>query len=100
MQELERGDSGIRSMASVQSSLVMYPIEKYQSVNPTENIKDYPKASEGHNLDQLAELMVEGDFNKIAIVTDSKTVGVVTRRSLLRGIQGKSMDDLEPSKVS
>ncbi len=29
MQELERGDSGIRSMASVQSSLVMYPIYKY-----------------------------------------------------------------------
>ena len=26
MQELERGDSGIRSMASVQTSLVMYPI--------------------------------------------------------------------------
>ena len=25
MQELERGDSGIRSTASVQSSLVMYP---------------------------------------------------------------------------
>jgi glutaryl-CoA dehydrogenase len=29
MQELERGDSSIRSMASVQSSLVMYPIFKY-----------------------------------------------------------------------
>ncbi len=29
MQELERGDSGIRSTASVQSSLVMYPIFKY-----------------------------------------------------------------------
>ena len=29
MQELERGDSGIRSMASVQSSLVMYPIFKF-----------------------------------------------------------------------
>lgn len=29
MQELERGDSGIRSMASVQSSLVMYPIFTY-----------------------------------------------------------------------
>jgi len=26
MQELERGDSGIRSFASVQSALVMYPI--------------------------------------------------------------------------
>ena len=29
MQELERGDSAIRSMASVQSSLVMYPIFKF-----------------------------------------------------------------------
>ncbi|HRX28754.1 MAG TPA: acyl-CoA dehydrogenase family protein [Saprospiraceae bacterium] len=29
MQELERGDSGIRSMASVQGSLVMFPIFKY-----------------------------------------------------------------------
>jgi glutaryl-CoA dehydrogenase len=31
MQELERGDSGIRSFASVQSSLVMYPIDRYGS---------------------------------------------------------------------
>jgi len=31
MQELERGDSGIRSMASVQSSLVMYPIFRFGS---------------------------------------------------------------------
>ncbi len=29
MQEIEAGDSGIRSMASVQSSLVMYPIWKF-----------------------------------------------------------------------
>ena len=31
MQELERGDSGIRSMASVQGSLVMYPIYAFGS---------------------------------------------------------------------
>jgi glutaryl-CoA dehydrogenase len=31
MQELERGDSGVRSCASVQSSLVMYPIFTYGS---------------------------------------------------------------------
>src|SRR5258705_9652387 len=29
MQELERGDSGLRSFASVQGSLVMYPIYSY-----------------------------------------------------------------------
>ena len=31
MQELERGDSGVRSMASVQTSLVMFPIHAYGS---------------------------------------------------------------------
>jgi glutaryl-CoA dehydrogenase len=31
MQELERGDSGIRSFASVQSALVMYPIHTFAS---------------------------------------------------------------------
>ncbi len=31
MQELERGDSGLRSFASVQGSLVMYPIYRYGS---------------------------------------------------------------------
>jgi len=31
MQEIERGDSGMRSMASVQGSLVMYPIFRYGS---------------------------------------------------------------------
>jgi glutaryl-CoA dehydrogenase len=31
MQELERGDSALRSLASVQSALVMYPIDRYGS---------------------------------------------------------------------
>src|SRR5580765_6352086 len=45
MQELERGDSGIRSTASVQSSLVMYPIFTYGS---EEQRKKYlPKLAKG-----------------------------------------------------
>ena len=45
MQELERGDSGIRSMASVQGSLVMYPIYKFGS---EEQRKKYlPKLGDG-----------------------------------------------------
>jgi len=45
MQELERGDSGIRSMASVQGSLVMYPIYKYGSEDHRE--KYLPKLGSG-----------------------------------------------------
>lgn len=45
MQELERGDSGIRSTASVQGSLVMYPIYKFGS---EEQRKKYlPKLASG-----------------------------------------------------
>jgi glutaryl-CoA dehydrogenase len=36
MQELERGDSGLRSFASVQSSLVMYPIREFGSAKQKE----------------------------------------------------------------
>ncbi|MEO9210605.1 MAG: acyl-CoA dehydrogenase family protein, partial [Ginsengibacter sp.] len=45
MQELERGDSGVRSTASVQGSLVMFPIEAYGS---EEQKKKYlPKLASG-----------------------------------------------------
>ncbi len=45
MQELERGDSGVRSMASVQSSLVMFPIYSYGT---EEQKKKYlPKLASG-----------------------------------------------------
>jgi glutaryl-CoA dehydrogenase len=48
MQELERGDSGVRSFASVQSALVMYPIYTFGS----EEQKDFwlPKLADGSKI--------------------------------------------------
>jgi glutaryl-CoA dehydrogenase len=45
MQEIERGDSGVRSTASVQSSLVMYPIWAYGSEEQKQ--KYLPKLATG-----------------------------------------------------
>lgn len=45
MQELERGDSGIRSTASVQGSLVMYPIHAFGSEE--QKMKFLPKLASG-----------------------------------------------------
>jgi glutaryl-CoA dehydrogenase len=45
MQEIERGDSGVRSTASVQSSLVMYPIWKYGTEEQRQ--KYLPKLASG-----------------------------------------------------
>ena len=45
MQEIERGDSGMRSTASVQGSLVMYPIYKFGS--QAQRKKYLPKLASG-----------------------------------------------------
>src|ERR1700739_2699819 len=45
MQELERGDSGVRSTASVQGSLVMFPI--YQYGNEAQRKKYLPRLASG-----------------------------------------------------
>ncbi|HLW99954.1 MAG TPA: acyl-CoA dehydrogenase family protein [Candidatus Acidoferrales bacterium] len=45
MQELERGDSGLRSFVSVQGALVMYPIHEYGS--PAQKDKWLPKLQSG-----------------------------------------------------
>ena len=45
MQELERGDSGVRSTASVQGSLVMFPIYKFGSEE--QKMKYLPKLASG-----------------------------------------------------
>jgi glutaryl-CoA dehydrogenase len=58
MQELERGDSGLRSFASVQSGLVMYPIYTYGS----QEQKDYwiPKLAAGEKIGCFG--LTEPDF--------------------------------------
>jgi glutaryl-CoA dehydrogenase len=48
MQELERGDSGLRSFVSVQSALVMYPIHTYGS--PEQKEKWLPRMQSGDAL--------------------------------------------------
>src|SRR5204862_2987803 len=58
MQELERGDSGLRSFASVQSGLVMYPINAYGS----QAQKDHwiPKLASGETIGCFG--LTEPDF--------------------------------------
>ncbi|MCH8554166.1 MAG: acyl-CoA dehydrogenase family protein [Schleiferiaceae bacterium] len=73
MQEIERGDSGVRSTCSVQSSLVMYPIFAYGS---EEQRKKYlPKLASGEMLGSFG--LTEPDFgsNPSGMVTNFKDMG-------------------------
>lgn len=73
MQELERGDSGVRSMASVQGSLVMFPIYKFGS---EEQRKKYlPKLASGEFIGCFG--LTEPDFgsNPSGMITNIKEDG-------------------------
>lgn len=73
MQEIERGDSGIRSTASVQGSLVMYPIYAYGS--EAQKQKYLPKLASGQFVGCFG--LTEPDFgsNPSGMVTNIKDKG-------------------------
>jgi glutaryl-CoA dehydrogenase len=68
MQELERGDSGIRSFASVQSALVMYPIFTFGS-----------QKQKDHWLPKLAAGLAVGCFGLTEPDYGSNPGGLITR---------------------
>ncbi|MCP3929655.1 MAG: acyl-CoA dehydrogenase [Bacteroidetes bacterium] len=73
MQELERGDSGIRSMASVQGSLVMYPIYAFGS---EEQRKKYlPKLGSGDFIGCFGLTEPDHGSNPAGMVTTIKDDG-------------------------
>jgi glutaryl-CoA dehydrogenase len=73
MQEIERGDSGMRSTASVQGSLVMFPIYEYGS--EAQRMKYLPKLASGELLGCFG--LTEPDFgsNPSGMITNFKDMG-------------------------
>lgn len=73
MQEIERGDSGVRSTASVQSSLVMYPIWKYG--NEEQRQKYLPKLASGEWIGSFGLTEPDHGSNPGGMVTNFKDMG-------------------------
>ena len=73
MQEIERGDSGVRSTASVQSSLVMYPIWKYG--NEEQRQKYLPKLASGEWIGSFGLTEPDHGSNPSGMVTNFKDMG-------------------------
>lgn len=122
MQELEAGDSGIRSMASVQGSLVMYPIWKFGSEEQrrkylprlasgemmgcfglTEpNHGSNPAGMETHFYEEGAYYVVTGSkmwisnapFADVAVVWAKDPEGVIRGLIVERGMEGFSTPEI------
>ena len=73
MQELERGDSGVRSTASVQGSLVMFPIHAYGSEE--QRRKYLPKLASGAWLGCFGLTEPDHGSNPSGMVTNIRDMG-------------------------
>jgi glutaryl-CoA dehydrogenase len=73
MQELERGDSGVRSTASVQGSLVMFPIYEYGSEDQRK--KYLPKLASGEWLGCFGLTESDHGSNPSAMISNIKDAG-------------------------
>ncbi len=73
MQELERGDSGVRSTASVQGSLVMFPIYAYGSEE--QKRKYLPKLASGEWLGCFGLTEPDHGSNPAGMITNFKDAG-------------------------
>jgi glutaryl-CoA dehydrogenase len=73
MQEVERGDSGIRSTASVQGSLVMYPIYAYG--NEAQRNKYLPKLATGEMMGCFGLTEPNHGSNPSGMTTNYKDAG-------------------------
>ncbi|WP_299339077.1 acyl-CoA dehydrogenase family protein [uncultured Psychroserpens sp.] len=73
MQEIERGDSGVRSTASVQSSLVMYPIWKYGTEEQRQ--KFLPKLASGEWMGSFGLTEPDHGSNPGGMTTNFKDMG-------------------------
>ena len=73
MQELERGDSGVRSTASVQGSLVMFPIHAYGT--EAQKQKFLPKLASGEWLGCFGLTEPDHGSNPSGMLTNIKDAG-------------------------
>ena len=73
MQEIERGDSGVRSTASVQSSLVMFPIHQYGTEEQRK--KFLPKLATGEMMGSFGLTEPDHGSNPGGMTTNFKDKG-------------------------
>ena len=80
--------AGISKLQLVTAQKVMQPIAAYEADSGALDRNRCPTAQLDDNLDDLVNLSIDTD-HPIIVASGEKIVGVVTKRTLLRGIQGK-----------
>jgi glycine betaine/proline transport system ATP-binding protein len=83
---------GISRLKLVYAHTIMQPIDAYRATHP-EGLAGCSTAPEDADLNTLIDLAVDTDNPIVIVDGDGLTIGVVTKRALLRGIQGGEQYD-------
>ena len=81
--------AGISRLHLVSAQAVMYPVDDFLGKYSDVDAEQLPNVNVDDDLDSLVEIMTDVEANRVAVLYRGAVVGIVTRRSLLRGIQGK-----------
>jgi glycine betaine/proline transport system ATP-binding protein len=80
--------AGISRLHLVKAHSVMSPVAAYQQANPACDVNALIKTTPDADIDALISLTMQSDRDGVAVLEDGVIVGVVTPRSLLRGVKG------------
>lgn len=80
--------AGISKLDLVTAARIMQPFAAYVQANGPQDTANWPVGRPGDKLNELVDLAV-GTDHPILVKVEGQPVGVVTKRALLRGIQGR-----------
>ncbi|WP_324753897.1 glycine betaine/L-proline ABC transporter ATP-binding protein [Roseovarius sp. Pro17] len=86
--------AGISKLHLVTAARIMEPLAKWEAREGAHKGIGALKARTDDTLNRLAELSIETD-EPLAIEADGQIVGIVTKKALIRGIQGRSLEEAE-----
>lgn len=85
--------AGISPLHLVKAHSVMCPVVEFRRQQPSVDLGSLPQCGEDTDLDQLIAIMLNAKDQAIAVVQGDVVLGVVTARTLLLGVKGKSAAD-------
>src|SRR5699024_1637306 len=83
--------AGISKLDLVPAARVMPPLERYRQENGSVDPTGWAVARPDDKLNALVDLAI-GTDHPILVRADGADIGVVTKKALLRGIQGREQD--------
>lgn len=84
--------AGISRVHLVKAHSVMKPVAEFKASQPDCDVDTLLKTTPDADIGQLIELTMQSDRDAVAVVSNGQVVGVVTTRSLLRGVAGAPTD--------